>query len=155
MAEKILVYGATGYTGKLVAEEASRRGLDVVLAGRNPEKLKAVADSLGLEARPIALSDPPRLHAGLEDVSTVLHIAGPFSETSRPMVDACLATQTHYLDVTGEIPVFEAIARRDAEAQAAGVTLLPGVGFDVVPSDCLAVHVAARIEEPTTPGSAP
>jgi short subunit dehydrogenase-like uncharacterized protein len=149
LKQRILVYGATGYTGRLIAEEASRRGIEAILAGRNPEKLKAVAQPLGLETRPIILTDTPRLHAGLEDVSTVLHVAGPFSQTSRPMVDACLATHTHYLDVTGEIDVFEAIARRDGEAQAAGVTLLPGVGFDVVPSDCLAAHVAARIEEPT------
>lgn len=144
-----MIYGATGYTGRLVAAEATRRGLDVVLAGRNPEKLKAVATPLGLESQAIALEDTHRLHAALDDIAAVLHIAGPFSQTSRPMVEACLATRTHYLDVTGEIDVFESISRRDAEARAAGVLLLPGVGFDVVPSDCLVAHVAARVEEPT------
>ncbi len=144
-----MIYGATGYTGKLVAAEAVRRGLDVILAGRDPEKLKAVAQPLGCESQAIALLDTTRLRAALEDVAVVLHIAGPFSQTARPMVDACLDTGTHYLDVTGEIDVFEAIARRNAEAEAAGVLLLPGVGFDVVPSDCLAVHTAARVQEPT------
>jgi len=149
MNQRLMIYGATGYTGKLVAAEAVRQGLDVILAGRDPEKLKAVAEPLGCESKAIALADMPRLCAALEEVSVVLHIAGPFSQTSRPMVDACLKTGTHYLDVTGEIDVFEAIARRDAEAEAAGILLLPGVGFDVVPTDCLAAHTAARVEEPT------
>jgi short subunit dehydrogenase-like uncharacterized protein len=149
MNQRIMIYGATGYTGKLVAAEAVRQGLDVLLAGRDPEKLKAVAEPLGCESRAVALTDTPRLRAALEDVAAVLHIAGPFSQTARPMVDACLETRTHYLDITGEIDVFEAIARRDAEAEAAGVLLLPGVGFDVVPTDCLAVHTASRVEEPT------
>jgi len=148
MTQRILVYGATGYTGKLVAAEAAKRGLDVVLAGRNAEKLKTVAEPLGFETRVIPLDDAPRLQAALEDVVAVLHIAGPFSATAQPMVDACLATRTHYLDVTGEVDVFEAIARRDVEAREAGVLLLPGVGFDVVPGDCLAAHTAARVEEP-------
>ena len=147
MSSRILVYGATGYTGKLIAAEAARRGLDVVLAGRNPEKLKGVAEPLELESRAFALSDPARLRAELEDFGCVLHVAGPFSETSEPMVDACLAASTHYLDVTGEIDVFEAIARRGDAAREAGVLLLPGVGFDVVPSDCLAAHVASRLPD--------
>ncbi len=95
---RILIYGATGYTGKLVARESARRGLDVVLAGRDPRKLEAVASEHGFEARAFALDDAPRLHAALEDVAAVLHIAGPFSKTSRPMADACLATRTHYLE---------------------------------------------------------
>jgi len=144
-----MIYGATGYTGKLVAAEAVRQGLDVILAGRDPEKLKAVAEPLGCDSQAIALTDTSRLRAALEDVAAVLHIAGPFSQTARPMVSACLETRTHYLDITGEIDVFEAIARRDAEAEAAGVLLLPGVGFDVVPTDCLAVHTASRVQEPT------
>jgi short subunit dehydrogenase-like uncharacterized protein len=109
-----------------------------------------VAAPLGLETRVVGLSDPIQLRNALDDVACVLHIAGPFSRTARPMLEACLQSRTHYLDVTGEIDVFEAIARRDAEACAAGVLLLPGVGFDVVPSDCLAAHVASKIEEPTT-----
>ncbi len=149
MSPRILIYGATGYTGKLVAAEAARRGLDAILAGRNAEKLKAVAAPLGLETRVVSLSDPVRLRGVLDDVACVLHIAGPFSQTASPMLEACLDSRTHYLDVTGEIDVFEAIARRDADARSAGVLLLPGVGFDVVPSDCLAAHVAARVEEPT------
>ena len=145
---RLLVYGATGYTGKLVAAEAAARGLDVVLAGRDAEKVKALGEQHGFETRAVALQDAPRLRATLEDVAAVLHIAGPFSSTSEPMVDACLATRTHYLDVTGELDVFESLARRDEEARTAGVVLLPGVGFDVVPTDCLAAHTASRVTDP-------
>ena len=147
-AERLLVYGATGYTGKLVLERAAALGLDVVAAGRNADKLKEVAAPYGFETKAVALDDGPRLRALLEDFSAVLHIAGPFSATSEPMVSACLATQTHYLDVTGEVEVFEAIARRDEEAKNAGIALIPGVGFDVVPTDCLAAHAAARVDAP-------
>ena len=81
----------------------------------------------------------------LADCGVVLNCAGPFSRTARPMVDACLRTGTHYLDITGEVGVFEALAARDHEAEAAGIVLLPGVGFDVVPTDCLAVHLKERL----------
>ena len=150
MDAKIGVYGATGYTGKLIAAEAHRRGIPIVLAGRDAEELKRVAEPYGFATQVVALTEAGRLRAAIEDLECVLHVAGPFSETARPMIDACLATGTHYLDITGEIDVFEAAARRGAEAEAAGIMLLPGAGFDVVPSDCLAAHVAAKIEEPTT-----
>jgi short subunit dehydrogenase-like uncharacterized protein len=78
-------------------------------------------------------------------MSLVLHCAGPFSRTSKPVADACLRTRTHYLDITGEVEVLEALAARDTEARAAGVTLLPGCGFEVVPADCLAVHLKGRL----------
>ncbi len=140
-----LIYGATGYTGRLCAEHAVARGLRPVLAGRNVEALRPLADGLGLEWRAFGLDAPAALRDGLAGMKAVLHAAGPFSATARPMAEACLATGTHYVDITGEIDVFEALAARDGEAKAAGVMLLPGAGFDVVPSDCLAAHVAARL----------
>ena len=139
---RILVYGATGYTGRLIAELAKARGVDVELAGRNEASVAAVADELGLPWRAFALADAAEHLSG---VAVVLHCAGPFIHTSRPMVKACLAKGVHYLDITGEIAVFEAAARLDAKAIEAGVTLMPGVGFDVVPSDCLAAYVAAAL----------
>ena len=99
---------------------------------------------LGLSARAFDLGDPARIDAAIKDVSVVLCAAGPFSATSRPVADACLRNRVHYLDITGEIDVFEALAARDVEAKARGVMLLPGVGFDVVPSDCLAAHLKRR-----------
>jgi saccharopine dehydrogenase (NAD+, L-lysine-forming) len=79
----------------------------------------------------------------------VLHCAGPYIYTSKPMVDGCLRTGTHYLDITGEIPVYETLAARDAESKARGATLLPGIGFDVVPTDCLALHLKQRLPSAT------
>ncbi len=141
----ILIYGATGYTGRLAAEHAVAIGLRPILAGRSGAALEPLAARLGLEHRVFNLADATRLRQGLDQVAVVLHAAGPFSATSRPMVNACVATRAHYCDITGEIDVFEALAARDAEAKTAGIMLLPGAGFDVVPSDCLAAHVAARL----------
>jgi short subunit dehydrogenase-like uncharacterized protein len=140
-----MIYGANGYTGELVARRAAAAGERPILAGRGAAGVKALAAQLDLPARVFPLTDPGSLRANLVDVDAVLHCAGPFLHTSRPLVDACLAGGTHYLDITGEIPVFEAIFARDAEARAAGVALLPGVGFDVVPSDCLAARLAAAL----------
>ncbi|WP_044278282.1 saccharopine dehydrogenase family protein [Myxococcus stipitatus] len=137
-----LLYGASGYTGRLIAEEAVRRGHRPVLSGRSLEKLTPLAEALGLEVRPAALEDPRQLSAALKDLPLVLHAAGPFVRTAEPMRQACLAQGVHYQDITGEIPVFEGSFRLDAEAKARGVSLMSGVGFDVVPTDCLARYVA-------------
>jgi short subunit dehydrogenase-like uncharacterized protein len=145
--KRFLIYGATGFTGKLTARTAKEKGLEPILAGRNETKLKAVAEPLGLQWRAFDLSEQEKLDTALGEVNAVLHIAGPFSATSKPMVDACLRTGTHYLDITGEIDVFESLAARDAEAKKAGIMLLPGVGFDVVPSDCLAAHLKRRLPD--------
>lgn len=145
-----LLYGATGYTGRLIAGMATAAGLHPVLAGRDRAGVARVAEALGLPFRVFPLDDPAALRAGLDGIAAVLHCAGPFSRTSRPMASACLAAGAHYLDITGEIAVFEQLAARDAEARAAGITLLPGVGFDVVPSDCLAAHLARRLPGATS-----
>ncbi len=149
MPGPILLYGATGFTGKLIAREARAKGASLLLAGRNPNRLKAIARSLDLPWRAFDLTDRVRLNAALKDVAVVLNAAGPFSATARPMADACLGSGAHYLDITGEIDVFEALAARDGEAKRAGVVLLPGVGFDVVPSDCLAAHLKLRLPDAT------
>ena len=147
MSGTILIYGATGYTGKLIAKVAADQGSQPILAGRDFEKVQAIAKPLGLASRSFDLRDPNRIDAAIKDVSVVLCVAGPFSATSKPMANACLRNRVHYLDITGEIDVFEALAARDAEAEAQGVTLLPGVGFDVVPSDCLAAHLKRRLPD--------
>jgi short subunit dehydrogenase-like uncharacterized protein len=139
-----LIYGANGYTGELIAKKAKERGETPILAGRSEEKLKPLAEKLGLPLRAFDLSAPD-----LSGVDLVLHCAGPFSATSRPMVDACLANKAHYLDITGEAMVFEAVLARDAEAKERGVVLLPGVGFDVVPSDCLAAMLKEKLPAAT------
>jgi len=144
-----VIYGANGYTGALTARAAVTRGQHPILAGRNLVAVAALAGELGLEHRIFALDSPGAVEEGLRGVAVVLHCAGPFAHTSRPMADACLRTRAHYLDITGEVVVFESLAARDAEARAAGVMLLPGAGFDVVPSDCLAAHLRRRLPSAT------
>jgi short subunit dehydrogenase-like uncharacterized protein len=140
-----ILYGANGYTGELIAERAAAEGLRPLLAGRNAAKLAALAGRLGLEHKVFDLADPQAVAREIEGAALVLHAAGPFSATSEPMVTACLQARAHYLDITGEIAVFERCKARDAEARDRGVVLLPGVGFDVVPSDCLARAVAEAL----------
>lgn len=140
-----MIYGANGYTGELVAREAVRKGLSPILAGRNAEAVRRLAGELGLQSRVFPLGEPQGTAAELYGVKAVLHCAGPFIHTSWPMVQACLATGASYLDITGEIPVFELVLAMAAEARKAGVALLPGVGFDVVPSDCLAARLARAL----------
>lgn len=142
-----LIYGAYGYTGRLVVAEARRKGLVPLLAGRDVRKLEVIASCLELDA--LAFSLEGRFDEILRDVETVLHCAGPFSKTSKPMVEACLRTKTNYLDITGEIEVFESIMARGSEAREAGVALIPGVGFDVVPTDCLAARLASDVPDAT------
>lgn len=137
-----MIYGAYGYTGDLIAREAVRRGHKPILAGRDAAKTHALAKELGLQARVFDVARPE-----LEGVRAVVHCAGPFMHTSAPMVQACLDARVHYLDITGEIGVFEAVFRRDAEAKARGIVLLPGVGFDVVPTDCLAASLHAKLPD--------
>lgn len=144
-----LLYGAYGYTGQLIAEYAVEQGLSPILAGRNAEKLQVLAGELNLPYRAFELSDRAVLGEAVEDVPVVMHCAGPFTHTAAPMVGACLRTGTHYLDITGEIGVFEALAEEDAAAKDAGVMLLPGIGFDVVPTDCLAAYLHERVPEAT------
>ncbi len=144
---EILVYGANGYTGVLIAEEAARRGLTPILAGRREGAVRPLAERHGMPWRAFSLDDAGAVRAGLDGVSTVLHSAGPFSATSAPMLDACLAAGAHYLDVTGEISVFEACHGRDPEAKRAGIVVMPGVGFDVVPSDCLALTLREALPD--------
>jgi short subunit dehydrogenase-like uncharacterized protein len=147
---RFLLYGAYGYTGRLAAEIAVAKKLDVVLAGRNKDVLAGLGDRLGLPTRVVALSDTRRLSEALEDIACVVHMAGPFAVTSAPMLNACLATWTNYIDITGEIGVFEAMWSRKEEIQRAGITAVPGAGFDVVPTDCLAEYVAGKLELPAS-----
>lgn len=144
-----MIYGANGYTGELVAEEAVARGQRPVLAGRREEAVRPLAERLGCEHRVFDLTSGDAVAPRLEGIKALLLCAGPFSKTSKVAVDACLAAGAHYLDITGEIGVFEACHRRGEEAARAGCVVLPGVGFDVVPTDCLAASLAALLPDAT------
>ena len=145
MAADLLLYGSYGYTGALIAQTAVDEGLAPILAGRRAEPVERQATDLGLEHRVFSLEHPDVVDSQIEDVSAVLNCAGPFSATAEPLYSACLRTGTDYLDIAGEIDVLEAIAERDRNAEKAEVTLLPAVGFDVVPTDCLAAHLESRL----------
>lgn len=144
-----ILYGATGYTGRLMAEEAVRRGMQPVLAGRNADAISAIAQSLDLEEKVFGLENAQEIREAIRGAKLVLHCAGPFSITARPMIEACLAEGVHYLDITGEIEVFEQAHAHAEAARRADVVLIPGVGFDVVPSDCLAASLVEALPAAT------
>ncbi len=141
MDKSFLIYGAYGYTGRLITELAAQKKLTPLLSGRSEAPLQALANKFGMDYQAVDLSESSKLLALLDSVDLVLNIAGPYSATAERMVKACLETKTHYLDITGELEVFEWIATQDEAAQRAGIVLLPGTGFDVVPSDCLAAYL--------------
>lgn len=143
-----MIYGANGYTGRLIVQEALRRGLTPILAARNAQTLTEVAQGTGLEQRVFGL-DPDSLALGLQGVDLVLHCAGPFSATCAPMLEACIAHKVHYLDITGEIDVFAHCHAQHARAKAAGIVVLPGSGFDVVPTDSLAAQLKRAMPDAT------
>lgn len=145
----LLIYGANGYTGELITRFAVERGMKPIVAGRNAIAIESVAKKYHLEYRVFSLDEAYRIENTLQEVDMVLHCAGPFSLTARPMVEACLRAKKHYTDITGEIAVFEACAAMSKKAEEAGIMLMPGVGFDVVPTDCLAKHLKGRLPTAT------
>jgi short subunit dehydrogenase-like uncharacterized protein len=144
-----MIYGANGYTGELIAREAVRRGLKPVIAGRNERKIQTLGKELNLEVKVFDLADTTVAAQNIEPNALVLHCAGPFSATSKPMIEACLKAKAHYLDITGEIPVFEQTHSFDEQAKAAGVVLCSGVGFDVIPTDCVACALKDAMPDAT------
>lgn len=144
-----MIYGANGYTGALIAREAKRRTLQPVLAGRNREQIEKLANELQLPCRVFDLRDAEEAAKQIKGMRVVLHCAGPFSATSTPMIEACLAAGAHYLDITGEIGVFEHAHAQHARASSAGIVICPGVGFDVIPTDCVAGALKAALPDAT------
>jgi len=143
--EGLLIYGCYGYTGKLISEMAAKAGMKPVLSGRDEQKVAALAKSLNLDYVAFPLDNEDAVAEKLKDFKVVLHCAGPFIYTSAIMVRACMKAKTHYLDITGEYQVFERIFKLNDAAVTAGVMLMPGVGFDVVPTDCLSLYLSEQI----------
>jgi short subunit dehydrogenase-like uncharacterized protein len=142
-----MVYGAYGVTGRRIVEEALRRGHRPVLAGRDAERLQPMARSLGLDAVAVSLDDANGLHAALSGVGLVVHAVGPYSETGAPMLQACLATRTPYVDIAAELGHLKSVEALGDRAREAGVPLLTGAGFGVTYGDCLARHVVDRLPD--------
>lgn len=146
---KWMIYGATGYTGELIVHQAKRLGYRPVLGGRNKNKLESLANRFELPWRAFSLENIDTIADQLEDIDLVIHCAGPFEETAEPMLKACLQAKTHYLDITGEIAVFELAYSLRREAAEAGIIVCPGVGFDVIPTDCIAARLNAQMPHAT------
>lgn len=149
MKDTIIVYGSYGYTGQLVVEECISKNLKVVLSGRNREALQRQHEKTGYPYEVVDTQDTEALKNLLKKGSVVIHCGGPFRYTAQAMADACLETKTHYTDITGEYQVFELLASYDTKAKQAGIMIMPGTGFDVVPSDCLALHLKNRLPSAT------
>lgn len=147
MSPPWLLYGAYGYTGELIAREAVARGMRPVLAGRSRQKIARLAAELDCPSAVFDLEDHTALVSTLTQVAAVLNCAGPFSRTAASMMQGCIATHVHYLDITGEIDVFELAASVHAKAERSGIVLCPGVGFDVVPTDCVAARLKAAMPD--------
>lgn len=145
----ILLYGANGYTGKLIASMSAGYGLQPILAGRDREKISRLAEKHHLPYRIFDLEDIDGIIAQINDCKLVLHAAGPFLRTAKPMMKACMQAGVHYLDITGEIAVFEMAKKMHTAAEAAGIMVMPGVGFDVVPTDCMALHLHQQMPDAT------
>ncbi|HUM48027.1 MAG TPA: saccharopine dehydrogenase NADP-binding domain-containing protein [Chitinophagales bacterium] len=145
-----LLYGANGYTGELIARYADQYNLQPILAGRSEAPLMTLSERLHLSYKVIDLKDTTALHAALSKVKLVVNAAGPFKFTAKEMVDACLQTGTHYIDINGDVAMFELLKGYDEKAQKAGIMILPGAGFDVVPTDCLALLLKNMLPDATS-----
>lgn len=147
--DTIILYGSYGYTGKLIVQECRRLGLKVILSGRDGRQLEQQSLDTGYLFKAVELSDTRALTTLLEQGLLVIHCAGPFQFTAMQMVEACLNTGTHYTDITGEHQVFGAVFRYNEQAKNRGIMLMPGTGFDVVPSDCLAFYLKEKLPTAT------
>ena len=148
-----MLYGAAGHTGALIAQHARTRGHQPLLAGRSAPAVTALAGRLDLPHRALALDDPAALAAALAGVDLVLNAAGPFLHTATPLAEACLRAGVHYLDIGNELQVFRTLYDLHQRAQRAGVAIIPGVGFGVVATNCLARYVSDAAGGAATPRS--
>jgi short subunit dehydrogenase-like uncharacterized protein len=146
--KKMMIYGATGYTGRMVAEHAKSAGTQVVLAGRSEGALAKLAAEHGVEYRVFALDDADAIDQNLLDMSVLLNCAGPFMRTAKPLMEASIRNGMHYLDTAAELDSYRLAERLDGEAKAAGVMLMPGGGGSVAMLGSLAGHAVARVQNP-------
>jgi len=149
MQHQFLLYGANGYTGKLIAKLAASYGLNPILAGRTAANIEPLADELQLPFRIIDLDNKTQLESALSEVKLVLHAAGPYVYTAKQMVEACLQSHVHYIDINGDISIFEMLKKYDAAAIEQNIMIMPGVGFDVVPTDCIALQLKNKMPDAT------
>ena len=147
MSKKIMLYGANGYTSRLIIKELVGQNIKPVLAGRNQEKINSLADKHGFQFCIFSLNDSNDIDKNLKEVDILINAAGPYSLTAKPLIDSCLRTKTHYIDITGEIDVFVYAQSKHEDAKDAGVVVCPGVGFDVIPTDCLSYMLKDKLPD--------
>ena len=144
-ARSWMLYGVAGHTGALIAQHAYERSHRPLLAGRSAPAITALAERLDLPHRALALDDPAALNTALAGVDLVLNAAGPFLHTATPLAEACLSAGVHYLDIGNELQVFRTLYDLHQRAQRASVAIIPGVGFGVVATNCLARYVSDTV----------
>ncbi len=147
MPNKLIVYGAYGYSAKLILENLAKKNIKPMLAGRDEYKLRKTANQFDCEYSVFDLEDHEAIKKNLEEYHTLLNCAGPFKFTAEKFFNACLETKTNYLDITGEIVIFEKAWQFNEKANEKGITILPGVGFDVIPSDCIAAKLKEKMPD--------
>ena len=137
MSKKLMLYGANGYTSRLIIKELVGQNIKPILAGRSKEKIKNLAEKHGFDSSIFSLAKTKVIDEKLNNIDVLINAAGPYSLTAKPLIDSCIRTKTHYIDITGEIDVFVYAESKHKDAKDAGIIVCPGVGFDVIPTDCL------------------
>ncbi|PYI12198.1 NAD(P)-binding protein [Aspergillus sclerotiicarbonarius CBS 121057] len=144
----LIIYGATGYTGRMASEQAASIGLDFAIAGRTEQKLKTLASQLQVPYYVFDIHQSTLIDQTLRNTSVLLNCAGPFMRTATPLMEACIRNGTHYLDISAEIASYQQAQELDQTAKAAGVMLLPGCGGSVAMLGCLASHAVDQVRNP-------
>jgi short subunit dehydrogenase-like uncharacterized protein len=147
MNNNLMIYGANGYSAKLIIKEALSYGIRPVLAGRNFSEVKKISEIFNLPYKIFGLDDDSTVDENISDIHTILNCAGPFKHTAKELIEGCLRNKVNYIDITGEMPVFHLAYSKDSEAKSAGITILPGAGFDIIPTDCLAKRLAELLPD--------
>ncbi|MEN5392447.1 saccharopine dehydrogenase NADP-binding domain-containing protein [Stenotrophomonas sp.] len=144
----LMIYGASGYTGRMAAAHAKEAGLKLVLAGRDEAPLQALATRLGVAYRVFALDSAADVDYGLQDIAVLLNCAGPFAHTAGALIEACLRAGVHYLDIAAELDSYQLAERHDLNAAKARVMLMPGSGGSVAMLGSLAARAVERVPSP-------
>jgi len=145
--KKLMVYGANGYSAKLIIEELLSRGIKPVIAGRDKEKIITLAEQYSCEYLVFGLEEESIIDSAIKDFHTIINCAGPFKYTAKELIESCIRTKTNYLDITGEIPVFHLAFSKSEKAKESGIIIMPGVGFDIIPTDCLAKRLSEKMPD--------
>ena len=146
----LVIIGATGYTGRLVAHEAAGSTAPVILAARDPEKLAAIAEQVGIATtQQVDVTDEASLERLIRPGDAVINTAGPFTELGEPVIEACIAAGAHYVDITGEQPFMRAMHHKyHVPALRAEVAVVNAMAFEYALGDCAVAVTAEGLRRP-------